>query len=249
MRTITVTGIILKRQNFSDYHQFVTIYTPTLGQIEAVAKGVRKMGASLNGHVEILTIGTFQLYKGNKNYSLLQCQVLHNFQTIREDFDKLMIALLMLEIFQKTTHSLEHGEHAFNLLKESLQKLTNSNKQGLLLETYKIKLLHECGALPDFAHCSKCEKKIQENSKIFLNENHLTCEHCHHGNHDNEGSIYPLDFKMLKLLNYLQKAPLSSTEQLVLSTEHEQILKQTVNGYLQHYLPGNLKTELFFQKL
>lgn len=140
-RNLHTTGIILKKQPVGENDILVTLYSPEFGKIQAAAKGARKMTSSFSGHIETLNMCNVQLYKTPVRYTLIQCQTVESFKNIREDFERSMMAGLMIEIFHKSTLSTEHVPELFHLLKESLQKLCISEQHFLTVEGFKLNLL------------------------------------------------------------------------------------------------------------
>src|SRR5205085_256621 len=105
--------------------------------------------SSFTGHLEILNLCQFQLYKSATNFTITECKSLQTFQKLRDSFDKSMVALLLLEIFQKCTGEQDQGEALFDLLKETLVRLNISSKSFIIMESFKIKLLALVGVMPD----------------------------------------------------------------------------------------------------
>ena len=54
-RVYSTEGIILHRRNFGEADTIFTVFSPTEGKFEAVAKGVRKARSHMRGHLEPLT--------------------------------------------------------------------------------------------------------------------------------------------------------------------------------------------------
>ena len=180
MRHLNTPGIILKKHNSGEYDQFITLYCPTLGKIQALAKGSRKIESSFTGHLETLNICHFQLYKGPHTFMITQCQAESVFKNVRDDFTKSMLAILISEIFQRATSATEDGEALFYLLEKTLTSLNQNHKHLLCLESFKIKLLNLLGVMPDISRCSVCEKKWQQEQTIYLgNDGHLSCVTCY----------------------------------------------------------------------
>ena len=75
-RQISCEGIILQKRNFGEHDQFVTFFSPELGLMEAAAKGSRKINSPFTGHLEILNICKFQIYKNARGQTITQCQAL-----------------------------------------------------------------------------------------------------------------------------------------------------------------------------
>jgi len=54
-RDYQTEAIIIKKTKLGEADRILTLYTPGLGKIQAVAKGVRRPKSKLSGHLELLT--------------------------------------------------------------------------------------------------------------------------------------------------------------------------------------------------
>ena len=45
MRSLGIDAIILKRRNLGEFDQSITLFSPTLGKIQATARGARKVSS------------------------------------------------------------------------------------------------------------------------------------------------------------------------------------------------------------
>ncbi len=246
MRNLNTPGIILKKYNSGEYDQFVTIYCPGLGKIQAFAKGSRRIESSFTGHLETLNICHFQLYKSSNNFTITQCQAETVFKNVRNDFTKSMIAMIILEIFQRTTSASEDGEDLFYLLEKTLRFLSQNPKHLLCLESFKIKLLNLLGVMPDISCCSLCEKKWQLKQTIFLsNDGDLSCISCH-----KEPKKYQeISFNIMKLIHFLMHKDFKETANIKLTLQEEEDLKHISNAFLQRHINSELQTERIMASL
>ena len=240
MRSISTTGIIIRKQNSGEHDYFITLYSPTLGRIQAVAKGARKINSSFSGHLETLNICSFQLYKSPRSYTVTQCQTIQTFRTLRDNFEKSLLALLVLEIFQKSTYSPEQGRELFDLLDSTLHYLSKSEKHQIIIESFKIKLLQMLGGMPDISRCSHCQRRWNPEEKILLGaDSHFSCLDCLKSNQESS----TIDFNIIKLINFLCLKNLSDIIKISMSPPEEKKLKQISHIFLQHYIDREIVSE------
>ena len=55
--------VVLRKAELGEADSILTLYTPHLGKLKAVAKGVRRPKSKLGGHVELLTYSEVMLAK------------------------------------------------------------------------------------------------------------------------------------------------------------------------------------------
>lgn len=257
MRNISTTGIILKKNNGGEADQFITFYSPDLGKVDAFARGARKIDSQFTGHLEVLNICKFQLYKNQDRFSISQCQSIKIFRNIHENLDKAMIGLLLIEIFQKFTDFQESDTELFNLITATIENLDQNNNHKMNLESFKVKLLNLLGLMPDVTRCSFCSKKWQNESIILLdNDLHLTCQNCRndHSKDPKMPQITPkaykeISFGIIKLLNFLKSAELTVSQRITLRGNEAKLLETLTNTFLQQHLNHELKTEAVLARL
>lgn len=247
-RNIHTLGIILKKHPVGENDMIVTLHSPDLGKIQAGARGARKITSSFGGHLESLNLCRFQLYKTPARYTIVQCQIAENFKNIRQDYERMMVAGLMAEIFHKSTHGGEHSQELFGLLKESLHKLCDSDHHFFTVESFKLNLLRNMGALPDLEICASCRTRWQADHSIWLETGgHLKCRDC---NPKTEAtSSKPIEFGIIKLIRYLTLPSNEQNKNISCTSGQKKQLKQITRLFLEHFLDREIMSEKLLPEL
>ena len=242
MRQIQTTGIIIKKHNFGDSHQYITFYSPTLGRIEAIAKGSKKIKSHFTGHLETLNICNIQLYKTQKSYTITNSKALKTFN--HNNLETSLTAMIILEFFEIISKDKNNDQSLFNLLTTTLNHLQKTTtKQQLILETFKIKLLQIEGVIPTIQTCSKCEKKWTNTDKITITqEGQILCNNCNQNTHQ----LYTLNFNIIKLINYILKENIEKITNINITNQHLTELKNFTNTYIKKYIQKELKSEKIY---
>jgi len=256
-RNIHTRGIILKKHPFGENDFSVTLYSPDLGKIQATAKGARKINSSLAGHIESLNLCEFQLYKSPVRYTMVQCQIKESFKNIRSDFDRAMMAGMMVEIFHKSTLSSEHSPELFYLLEQTLRKLDNSRQHFLTIESFKLNLLHQIGALPNLENCASCHNRWESDDTIWLESSgRLRCHDCSphlekHDEYTSENPIAPkrIEFNIIKLIHYLIQPFSEQNKNIAFSPQQKEQLSHVTRFFLQHFLEREILSEKMLMDL
>lgn len=246
MRNLSTPGIILKKHNRGEYDQVITFFSPILGKIQATTKGSKKIDSVFTGHIEILNICKFQLYKNNQSYTITQCVNINNFAKLRNDLGKTTLALLIIEIFEKSILGEDNAQILYELLTTTIEQLSVSKQNFLCAENFKIKLLHHLGILPEISRCSKCNKRWQSNQQIWLDDGiQFKCFGCL----NNRNQSLNVPFNIIKLINFLKNSQ-SDNEILIKIGKREMDQLKTINNiFLQNYLNQEIKTEKILQKI
>ena len=244
-RQLRTRGVILKKQPIGESDLFITIHSPDFGKIQAAAKGARRMTSQFSGHLEPLNVCSFQLYRTPQRYTITQCEVEANFKGIRENFERSMLATLLLEIFHKSTYSDEHCRELFNLLEETLHRLHKTARSFITIEMFKLNLLQLIGVLPNLNNCSVCHLRWNEQHQIRLDdEGHLRCQAC-----APKTGASKIEFPIIKLIHYLTGPDTGKSTNIKLNPQQKKQLRFITNLFLQHYINREIISEKILMQL
>lgn len=116
-------GIILKRIDVGEVDSFFTIYTKDFGKIRALAQGIKKEGAKLKGHLEILNWSMIHFVLGRGGERLIHASAIHYWPQVRADFDKITAALEIASRVDEACFPGEKDEPLWDLFCGSLSAL------------------------------------------------------------------------------------------------------------------------------
>ena len=98
MPVMTTPALVIRRADYSDYDRMVTLFSPQMGRVDAIARGCRRPKSPLVNAVEPFTSGEFQLYAHRERYSLEQCQISDSYFDLRTDYDRLRHGVYWLRL-------------------------------------------------------------------------------------------------------------------------------------------------------
>ena len=79
-RVYRCEAVVLRQRRLGEADRILTLYTPQLGKLDAVAKGVRKQTSRKAGHLEPFTL-TALLVAGGRNLDIItQAETVESFQ-------------------------------------------------------------------------------------------------------------------------------------------------------------------------
>jgi len=102
-------AIVLKRINLGEADKILTLYTPNLGKLSAIAKGVRRPKSKMGGHLELLTHCSLMLARGQNLDIITQSETISSFLPLRDDLWRSSLALYAAELVAQFTA--EHVEN------------------------------------------------------------------------------------------------------------------------------------------
>lgn len=242
MPTYKTKGIIIKRVNYKEADKILTIFTPNMGKISALARGVRKTTSKLGGHLELFGSVNLILAEGKAFDIVTSVEKNYYFKNLCFDLNKTSHAYYVCELVDKFTHEDFKDTRLYNLLFLTLEAINyedSINKNlDLILSSFKIKLLNILGFLPDLKKCVKCGKKDRENYfSSFLGG--LICKDCF--NADRES--LKISFDCLKVLNFLEENSFENIKRLKIDKKLSLEVKKVLDMFIRFILDRECKAK------
>lgn len=204
MPTYKTKGIIIKRTDLGEADKILSIFTPNLGKVSAVARGVRKITSKLGGHLELFCSVDLILAQGKNLDVVTSAQKNYYFKNLCFNLKRTSHAYYICELVDKFTPDNFKDTRLYNLLFFALDNINREvfldGKMGLILNGFKIKLLGILGYGPEFKKCLKCNKNGV--GKFFsFSLGGVLCEDCL--KYDKQS--IKVSFESLKALSFLEK--------------------------------------------
>jgi len=120
MKFLKDSGFVIKRTNYRDADRIITLYTRHSGQIELLAKGVRKITSKRASYTELLNHIQFEAVTGKRGLVLTETQLLNSFAEKRKTLEYLTSMFYICELVSKLCPFEEKNEKVFDLLHDFL---------------------------------------------------------------------------------------------------------------------------------
>ena len=146
------SGVVLKKQNYKETDQIITIYTPEFGKIRVLARGIRKPQSKLSGSLQDLCQINFEMT--GKMPIVISAEVARNHKNIRTNLSKMAPAFYATELMLKTTADEEPNNQAYDLLINFLSVLDQEDDLetiNIVLQSFALKLLGCLGFSTEYA--------------------------------------------------------------------------------------------------
>lgn len=247
-RLYRTDAIVLKRRDYAEADRLLTVFTPELGKLVLLAKGVRKTLSRKAGHVELFTHSNFLVARGRTWDLVTQAETIEPFVGLREDLLRLALAYYVVELLDGFTE--EHDAHPplFTLLHETLVRLASLDQASLPLAVryYEMRLLSLAGYQPQLFDCVECREPLQPvtNYMSFADGGVLCPRH-------GEGRVgtEPLALGLFKALRFIQSSPWEQVARLNLGQGLHNDLERLLQGYIIYQLERNVRSVAFIQVL
>lgn len=140
-------GVVLKKVVVGEVDLLYIIYTKDFGKIRALARGIRKEGAKLQGHLEVFSESLVSFVFGKNGEQVVGASLLNFWPNIRQDLNKVKTAQNLIELVDQNCLEGEKDEPLWKLLWKSfafLEKNDLSEKELGLFENEFEKRLSGC---------------------------------------------------------------------------------------------------------
>lgn len=245
-RDYQTEAIIIRKTKLGEADRILTLYTPGLGKIQAVAKGIRRPKSKLAGHLELLTHSQVNLARGRNLDTITGSQTIDALLPLKTDLWLTSYGLYVIELVNQFTVEHVEDENLFNLLLNTLQSLCQSSNRELLLRYFEIHLLESSGYRPHLHECVKCHKALEPVTNSFsANLGGVLCPEC--------GQDYPfarsLSVNALKVLRFIQDYDFSVVGRLKIDTSLSNELESLTRSYLKYLLERDVKSARWLDEL
>lgn len=245
-RVYQTEAIIIKRIKLGEADRILTIYTPELGKLKAVAKGTRRPQSKLGGHVELLTHSRLMLGRGRNLDIITQAQTINNFLPIKDDLELISRGLYIAELVDSFTGEHIEDRRLFDLLLETLQQLSQPNDFEFVLRYFELRLLDHLGYRPQLQQCTECNSSLRPEINFFSPHNGgILCHDC--GFH--EPAACPLSLNALKVLRLWQNCDYATARRVKMNPDLAAELEQIMREQIKYLLEKQLKSTVWLDKL
>jgi DNA repair protein RecO (recombination protein O) len=185
MALVSDTAICLRKLEYSETSQIVTLLTPDHGLIRVIAKGAHrttKAGASrFDGGVDLLDEGIAQFTaKAERDLNTLtEWKITEGRRYLRTDLRRLNLGLYLAELISNLFEVHDPHPNLFERFRATLDELATpaleESAVAMMLDT-----LRESGFVPMMSRCVNCSKPTAEQRRMWfsLNRGGAICQTC-----------------------------------------------------------------------
>jgi DNA repair protein RecO (recombination protein O) len=239
-------AIIIRKIKLGEADRILTLYTPEYGKIEAVAKGVRRPRSKMAGHLELLTYSQIRLAHGRNLDTIVGSQTIDSFMSLKNDLWLTSYGLYTAELVNQ--FSVEHlaNRPLFQLLLETLRRLSQADNNDLVLRYFELHLLDLVGYRPQLQECVSCRVELKPVINAFCaSAGGILCPNCKL----EHPTSFPISVDALKVLRLFQRSDFDAASRLKISPELSQELKAALASYIHYLLEREVKSATWLDSL
>jgi len=238
-RNYQTEAIIIKKTKLGEAGRILTLYTPHLGKIQGVAKGVRRPRSKLAGHLELITHSQVSLARGRNLDTITGSQTIDSFLPLKSDLWLTSCALYVTELVSQFTAEHDENYPIFQLLVETMHRLCQADNKELVLHYFELHLLDKAGYRPELQQCVFCHSPLEPVTNSFSPaDGGVLCPGCV----QKRPMAYSLSVNALKVLRLLQSNDYETVSKLKINQELSHELDEVISHYLEHLLEREVKS-------
>jgi len=245
-RVYKTQAIVLRRMNLGEADRILTLLTPNLGKMRAIAKGVRRPKSKMGGHLELLSHSALMLARGKNLDIITQSETIDSFLPLRGDLWRASLALYAAELVDQFTP--EHVENypVFRLLLNTLRWLCEAQNGELTLRYFEVNLLGHLGYRPQLHECLICHTPLEPVINFFsASGGGVLCPRCRH----QEPLAQPISLNALKVMRFLQDQEYATASRVRLTAELSRELEGLMRHYIRYLLEREVRSAEFLDQL
>jgi len=245
-RTYQTEAIIIRKTKLGEADRILSLYTPHLGKIQAVAKGVRRPRSKMAGHLELLTHSQIPLARGRNLDTVTGSQTINSFLPLKSDLWLTSCALYVTELIDQFTADHIENYPLFQLLLATLHRLCQGGDNDLVLRYFELHLLEEVGYRPQLQQCVACHLPLTPVTNSFCpGAGGMLCPNCSRS----QPLTYPVSVNALKVLRLLQNSDYDTAKRLRMNPELSHELEEIIKRYLKYLLEREVRSAAWLDTL
>jgi DNA repair protein RecO (recombination protein O) len=252
-------AIIIKKTKLGEADRILTLYTPDLGKIQAVAKGVRRPKSKLSGHLELLTHSALLLTKGRNLDTIIGSQAIDSFVPLKSNLELCAYALYATELVHQFGVERQENRPLFRLFLELMQELGKSEPVSDgpderdyratadgLLRYFELHLLHTAGYRPQLQLCVACRQPLPATGAYFsVASGGVVCPKCR----PSQSYAFPLSSGSLETLRRIQDGDWLAARRLGPDARTRREMELLLRTYLRYLLERDIRSAAWLDML
>ncbi|MDO8490712.1 MAG: DNA repair protein RecO [Dehalococcoidia bacterium] len=245
-RIYKTAAIVLRQINLGEADKIITLYTPNLGKVRAVAKGIRRARSRLSGHLETLNHCMLVLARGRNLDVIDQGQTVHGFSSLKENLWLTGCAIYAADLVDSFTGENIENPPLFDLLLNTLSRFEEGQSPELNRHYFELHLLRCLGYRPQLRSCPGCRALLKPVTNYFsAGAGGVLCPNCHLS----VSSARPVSSGALRALLLLERSEYGAVGNLKLLPEVSREVEGVIRGYLSYLLEGEARSVRFLDRL
>jgi DNA repair protein RecO (recombination protein O) len=246
-RRYTTDAIVLSRFDLGEADRVLTLITPGMGKIKAIAKGVRRTTSRIGGSLEPFAELELAMARGRTFDVVTQVRVGHAWLNLRDSLESAATAWYLAELADRSLEERHAAEPLYALLRRAYELLDAGMDPGRVARWYEMHLLDELGVRPEVDRCVECDRILEADGRFRWVPplGGVLCERCPGPPHDRTG----LSLDALKLLKAYQRLDVAALAGLRLQVAVERETEADLREFTRLALERDARSLAFLDEV
>ena len=232
----TADAIVLRQYPYRETSVLVTCLTDRHGKLKGLVKGLRdQTRPRYRSAMEPLTLNRIVFYdvRTSSLHLISQCDLVAAFSELQRDLSVAAVAASCAELADAILELEEPQPQVFELLRETLTRLTHASSLSAVRSYFILRLLKLAGFHPQLDECTGCGGHPQPEGFWSPRHGGLLCPSCLH----EDPHAQPLGAEWSEALAHCTEADAPVT----LGPEQADLMQRRLDEFLRHRLDRPLK--------
>jgi DNA repair protein RecO (recombination protein O) len=246
-RRYTTDAIVLSRFDLGEADRVLTLITPGIGKLKAIAKGIRRPTSRLGGSLEPFAELTVALARGRTFDVVTQVSVGHAWLRLRDDLESTATAWYLAELADRSLEERHAAEPLYALIRRAYELLDAGMDPGRVARWFEMHLLDELGVRPEVDRCVECDRVLESDERFrwVPPVGGVVCERCPGPPHARAG----LSLEALKLLKAYQRLDVEALAGLRLAAAVEAEVEAALREFVRQALERDARSLAFLDEV
>ena len=188
-RRYTTDAIVLSRFDLGEADRVLTLITPGIGKLKAIAKGIRRPTSRIGGSLEPFAELQVALARGRTFDVVTQVSVGHAWLNLRDSLESAATAWYLAELADRSLEERHAAEPLYALLRRAYELLDAGMAPDRVARWYEMHLLDELGVRPEVDRCVECDRMLEADDRFRWVPplGGVLCDRCPGPPHDRAG--------------------------------------------------------------
>jgi DNA repair protein RecO (recombination protein O) len=246
-RRYSTDAIVLSRFDLGEADRVLTLITPGIGKLKAIAKGVRRPTSRLGGSLEPFAELTVALARGRTFDVVTQVSVGHAWLNLRDSLESAATAWYLAELADRSLEERHAAEPLYALLRRAYELLDAGMAPGRVARWYEMHLLDELGQRPEVDRCVECDRMLEaeERFRWVPPLGGVVCQRCPGPPHERT----ELSLEGLKLLKAYQRLDIEALAALRIGQPVEREVEIALRDFVGQALERQARSLPFLDEV
>lgn len=174
MRSLIVTGVVIRRHNYQETDRIITLFTRGEGKLSVIAKGLRRPTSKRLSSLQLFNLVKAQVIATRELGVITEVSLLDSFPAWRGQLGRVTLAYQLCETVDKLTAASSPHPEVYDLLVHYLTSLSRLGSDWQAeFDSWLTTIVYHLGFLPAPVYSGNIKEFIESLAQSPLNSHRL----------------------------------------------------------------------------